>query len=189
MFVAVWEKDLVPSITAAYFSRRIPVQLSSGQAAILLGTGLQQMSDGDLGDLLNLPANQVRALANKALKKIYGVLRGSKESAIERSLPVPKEVKDLSPHEVTVDEDLNEAATEADEYMKSALSLDKVGHFAISADDADLRGAMNGSKIPESGTVSVKSKRRESAESEMPYKRKGRKSEGKGKKKKGRKSV
>ena len=31
--------------------------------------------------------------------------------------------------------------------------------------------------------------RRESAESEMPYKRKGRKSEGKGKKKKGRKSV
>lgn len=182
-------KDLVPSITAAYFSRRIPVQLSSGQAAILLGTGLQQMSDGDLGDLLNLPANQVRALANKALKKIYGVLRGSKESAIERSLPVPKEVKDLSPHEVTVDEDLNEAATEADEYMKSALSLDKVGHFAISADDADLRGAMNGSKIPESGTVSVKSKRRESAESEMPYKRKGRKSEGKGKKKKGRKSV
>ncbi|QDZ23803.1 RNA cytidine acetyltransferase [Chloropicon primus] len=181
-------KDLVPSITAAYFSKQVPVQLSSGQAAILLGTGLQQKSDGSLGDLLGLPANQVRALANKALKKIYGVLKSSKEAVIDRSLPVPKMVQDLRPHEVTVDEDLNEAATEADEYMKSALSLDKVGHFAIAAEDVDLNGALKGAKIPESGTVSIKSRRSEAKDSDQPYKRKKSRKSSDGKKRKSRKS-
>jgi N-acetyltransferase 10 len=174
--------DLVPAITAAYFSKQIPARLSFGQAAILLGTGLQRKSDQVLSDLLDLPMNQVRALANKALRKIYGVLKESKETLIERFLPVPKDVN-LESHDVTVDEDLNEAATEADTYMQSMLSLDKIGHFAINAEDVDLKAAMNGSKIPNSATVSVKSKRSESKHSDNPYKKK-RKSDGKGSKKK-----
>ena len=181
-------KDLVPGIVAAYFSKHVPVQLSSGQAAILLGTGLQQKTEESLGASLNLPGNQVRALANKGLKKIYAALKGSKEKRIDRALPVPKRDagRGLVPHKVTVDEDLREAEAEADDYMKSALSLDKVSQFAISAEDVDLRGAMNGSKgaVPESGTVSVKSKKPKEADAEALYKRKKRKKSDGGKKSK-----
>ena len=126
-------KDLVPAITAAYFSRQIPAQLSVSQAVVLLAMGLQAKTQFEVSDLLGLPGNQVRALLAKSITKIYKVIKDSSLSRIDRSLPVQKEVN-LEAHEVTVDEDLNQAAAEA-------LSLDKVGHYAI---------AMNGEGMPKS---------------------------------------
>jgi tRNA(Met) C34 N-acetyltransferase TmcA len=43
-------QDLVPAIARAYFSQRIPVNLSYGQAAILLCVGLQH---GDISRCVN----------------------------------------------------------------------------------------------------------------------------------------
>lgn len=163
-------RDLVPSIAAGYMAEQIPVQLSSGQALMLLAIGLQQKSAEELSTLVSLPLNQVHALFNKALRKIYGVLRDSKQASIDRSLPVAKEVH-FQTHEKTVDEDLREGAEEADEYMKNMLSLDKVGHFAIAAEDMAGAG-LDGKTVPSSGLVSVKSSKKVKAKDDVPGKKK-----------------
>jgi len=55
-------QDLVPALARAYFAQRIPVNLSYGQAAILLCVGLQHGDISRVEASLNLPANQVREM-------------------------------------------------------------------------------------------------------------------------------
>ena len=52
--------DLVPPLAHAYFAGRLPASLSYGQAAILLGLGLQQADVAAVADSIGLPINQVR---------------------------------------------------------------------------------------------------------------------------------
>lgn len=57
--------DLLPPLCRAFFSRLLPASLSHGQAAILLGLGLQMHDIAQVEAALELPANQVLALFNK----------------------------------------------------------------------------------------------------------------------------
>ena len=66
---------------------------------------------------------------------------------------------------------LVEGAEEADEYMKNMLSLDKVGHFAIAAEDMAGAG-LDGKTVPSSGLVSVKSSKKVKAKDDVPGKKK-----------------
>eukprot|EP01082_Thalassiosira_pseudonana_P016458 g14825.t1 g14825 contig90:494993-498880(+) len=64
--------DLIPSLSQLYFTSRMghSFRLSSVQAALLCGLGLQQKSVEDLTKELGLPINQVLAMFNKAVKKM-----------------------------------------------------------------------------------------------------------------------
>ena len=99
--------DLVPPITRAYFAKRIPVTLSYAQAAILLGMGLQQRTLDDSSKQLDLPPQQVMALFNKAMRRIYGALKLGRVKEIEAALP-SYVMPNLTPHAIGVDEDLQE---------------------------------------------------------------------------------
>ena len=64
--------DLVPSLAQLYFTSRMGsgFRLSSVQAALLCGMGLQHKGVDDLTSELGLPINQTLAMFNKALKKM-----------------------------------------------------------------------------------------------------------------------
>ena len=115
--------DLVPPITRAYFAKRIPVTLSYAQAAILLGMGLQQRTLDDSSKQLDLPPQQVMALFNKAMRRIYGALKLGRVKEIEAALP-SYVMPNLKPHAIGVDEDLQEG------YVSFVFILFRVSHFA-----------------------------------------------------------
>jgi N-acetyltransferase 10 len=64
--------DLVPSLAQLYFTSRMGpgFRLSSVQAALLCGMGLQHKGVDDLTSELGLPINQTLAMFNKAVKKM-----------------------------------------------------------------------------------------------------------------------
>ena len=99
--------DLVPPMARAYFAGSIPASMSYAQSAILLCLGLQMKEMDDVAKALGLPTQQVMALFNKLVRKIYGALRLGKAAEVEAEMPaamIPK----LNPHEVGLDEDLED---------------------------------------------------------------------------------
>jgi N-acetyltransferase 10 len=58
-------RDLWGPLAHAYFSQRLPVSLSVGQATILVALGLQARDLDSLEAAMQLPANQILALFNK----------------------------------------------------------------------------------------------------------------------------
>jgi N-acetyltransferase 10 len=64
--------DLLPTLATLYFNERIDaaaVTLDLGQAAVLLGVGLQRKLVDQTATELGLPANQAYALLNKAIRR------------------------------------------------------------------------------------------------------------------------
>ena len=60
--------DLVPCLARMYFSAKLPVALSYGQAVILLCLGLQMRDISHIEKAMDLPLNQVLALFSKAVR-------------------------------------------------------------------------------------------------------------------------
>ena len=147
--------DLVPFLAQAYFTQKLPVNLSYGQAAILVCLGLQHKTIDDVKGTLDLPANQVLALFNKSVRKMHGLLRAKKEAAVERSLPKVIPVHML-PHEQDLDDDLEEAAGEVKAKIRETLA-GQLEEYAIEAGDDEIAQAL-GNKVPGTGVVSLKSK-------------------------------
>lgn len=79
--------DLLPSVARLYFTERLPLSLSAGQAAILLGMGLQCKTVDDVAAEMTLPVNQVLALFNKALRKVLQFFRALQEESHSKALP------------------------------------------------------------------------------------------------------
>ena len=147
--------DLVPFLAQAYFTQKLPVNLSYGQAAILVCLGLQHKTIDDVKGTLDLPANQVLALFNKSVRKMHGLLRAKKEAAVERSLPKVMPVHML-PHVQDLDDDLEEAADEVKAKIRETLA-GQLEEYAIEAGDDEIAQAL-GNKVPGTGVVSLKSK-------------------------------
>ncbi|PNW85567.1 hypothetical protein CHLRE_03g192850v5 [Chlamydomonas reinhardtii] len=151
--------DLVPPLAAAYLRGRVPVSLSYGQAAIMLVLGLQLREVSALEESLGLPSNQVLALFNKAMRKIYGCLRASKEAAVARTLPAVKPLAPgaLTPHAVSLDQDLDEAAeAERAKLRERYLQPEDLAAFAIRGGEDDFASALGGKAPAAGGLVSVK---------------------------------
>ena len=79
--------DLVPTLASLRFTGRLTTPLSHVQAAILLGMGLQHKPLDDVATELSLPASQLLALFNKAVRKLVSTLRGVVEAKEAESLP------------------------------------------------------------------------------------------------------
>jgi len=121
--------DLLPALARLYFTGRLgsDFNLSSLQAAIICGMGLQNRTIDEIATELNLPATQLLAIFNKTIRKISLVLNAVTEKSIESELIGTKErleaennlnkLRDV--YHQTLEEDANDAAQS---FMKSYVS-------------------------------------------------------------------
>ena len=120
--------DLIPSLSQLYFTSRMgsSFRLSSVQAALLCGMGLQFKSVEELTSELGLPVNQVLAMFNKAVKKMslaFHQLLVEEESknllggaAMKKAEKKVQKMRDMVGQ--TLEEDAAEGASEAMEALK-----------------------------------------------------------------------
>ena len=80
--------DLLPIIARLYFLGRFgpEITVSSVQAALLVGVGLQNKTVDDISKELSLPSNQVLAMFNKAVRKVSIVLNAIVEAEEKKSM-------------------------------------------------------------------------------------------------------
>ncbi|TKY60362.1 N-acetyltransferase protein [Spatholobus suberectus] len=157
--------DLVPTLTHLYFQEKLPVTLSYAQASVLLCIGLQNQNISYIEEQTKLERQQILSLFIKVMKKFYKYLYGLASKEIESTLPRLKEIV-MEPHTVSLDEDLNNAAKQVDDDMKSKAEAlftpELLQQYAI--EDGGESGfenilQNNGGKIPTGGLISVKSSR------------------------------
>ena len=79
--------DLIPPLARAYFAGNVPATMSYAQTAIVLSLGLQFKEMEEVAKGLGLPAQQIMALFNKAVRKMHGALRAGKEREVEAEMP------------------------------------------------------------------------------------------------------
>lgn len=167
--------DLLPPVARLYFTGRFgpEFKLSSVQAAILCGIGVQNRDVDELTKELGLPANQVLAMFNKAIRKIsisFNTIVEEKETEAllggEKRLKIQKSVEGMrNVAEKTLEEDAAAAAKDAMQVYNSDKMLppeiandDTLMQYAIKGSDKQWNEALDG-EINEAGTVSIKSVR------------------------------
>lgn len=170
--------DLLPTVGKLYFSGRFgpDVSLSSVQAALLCGIGLQHKTVDDLTAELGLPSNQVLAMFNKAVRKLSMALnsimesrekkallsgdqRAKVEQTVERMRHVARE---------TLEEDVADAAEEAMASLKASeaanLPLEiandpELMQYVVKGSDEQWRKVLDGHGHDGPGTVQIQSVR------------------------------
>ncbi|CAA0823552.1 UPF0202 protein [Striga hermonthica] len=158
-------EDFVNDLALAYFWEKIPVSLSYAQASVLLCIGLQGKDISCIEAEMKLESNQILSLYKKIMKKFYNYLSGISS---EEPQPTASRLKDIimEPHPVSVDEDLNAAAKQVQDEMKSKLDgqLDPelLQQYAIVDKEADFESALQngGGKVLSGGIISIKSSNR-----------------------------
>ncbi|KAG9458762.1 hypothetical protein H6P81_003270 [Aristolochia fimbriata] len=182
--------DIAPILAHQYFQGNIPVTLSPVQASILLCLGLQNQDLSYVeGQLKKLDRKTILSGFIKVMKKFYKYLYNLESNEIDATLPRLREVV-LEPHHVSVDDDLNEAARQVKEKMRSetdsVLNPEILQQYAIVDREADFEEALqNGTaKVSASGIISVKSTKtkveKHSRHKETPKSNKKRGSDGHG---------
>lgn len=179
--------DLVPAVAHMYFSPgQVSVSLSTVQATILAGMGLQHKTVDAVAGELHIPVSQALAMFSKIVRKFLTFFRDVVAGDIQQTMPELEEQTELATMDADEAEremhhDLDVAGDDAVAELKtkqreliSALNLDKYAIDAGAWDDADTQKAAE-----RKGVVSVKSKKKrrgESAEqiyeSEMKVKKK-----------------
>ncbi|KNC72803.1 hypothetical protein SARC_14639 [Sphaeroforma arctica JP610] len=154
--------DLLPTIARAFLLDRIPVNLSIIQTALLVAVGLQHRSIDELSIELGLPATQLLALFNRAMRKIVEFFRTVEEQHTGSLLPSQNSAPIMTARATTVDQELDEAAKEVNEDLKrkqdeliSSLSLEE---YTVDANVMAFDDALKSGKAP--STISVKSGKR-----------------------------
>ncbi|KAG2711705.1 hypothetical protein I3760_04G089400 [Carya illinoinensis] len=155
--------DLVPILANLYFEGRIPVTLSYAQASVLLCIGLQGQNISYIEGQMKLERQQILSLFIKVMKKFHKYLYSIASKEVESTLPRLKEIV-MEPHSISVDEDLNNAAKEVEDEMRSksesVLNPELLQQYAIVEREADFENALqNGGKIQSGGLISLKSSR------------------------------
>ncbi|KAK6922906.1 Helicase domain [Dillenia turbinata] len=155
--------DLVPDIAQQYFQERILVTLSPAQASVLLCIGLQHHNVSYIEGAMKLERQQILSLFIKVMKKFHKYFEGLVSKEMDSTLPSRLKEFVMEPHNVSLDEDLNDAAREVEEGMKAkmegTLNPEFLQQYAIVDRGADIENALwnGGGKISSSGIVSVKS--------------------------------
>lgn len=203
--------DLLPVVARLYFTGRFgdSFNVSSVQAALLCGIGLQNRTVESLKAELGLPSNQVLAMFNKAVRKISitlnsiivekekeHLLSGEKRRKAEETVGKMKDVA-----RQTLDDDADEAAKEAMESLNANLPAEitednSLMQYAVKGSSDQWAKALDGTNLEGPGTVQIQSVRekrkldddeveKEMTQEESLYKKskKGKKSSKKGSKK------
>ena len=176
--------DLIPSIARLYFTSRFGSEfsLSSVQAALLCGIGVQNREVDSLTSELGLPLNQVLAMFNKAVRKISIALNTTVEEHEKRNMlggekrrkveAAAEKMRDVAPQ--TLEDDVAEAATAAMTTLTSAAreqqeqlprrlaNDDDVMQYAIKGSEQEWSDALRDRSVLENeggAVVSIKSVR------------------------------
>ena len=177
--------DLVPLLARLRFGGQLSTPLSAVQGAILLGVGLQTKSLDELESELGLPASQLLALFNKAVRKMTVSLSSVLEAREEATLPAPSAAKDASAHmaplashlSAELDDGARESLLRLEETQQQQqeqwLGNERLEQYAIRGTDDEWAAALpsNGkaaAKPP--GTISVKGEARPEGE-KKPFKK------------------
>mmetsp|Transcript_23934 Transcript_23934/g.50785 ORF Transcript_23934/g.50785 Transcript_23934/m.50785 type:complete len:1044 (-) Transcript_23934:478-3609(-) len=167
--------DLVPLLAGLCFTGKLVTNLSHVQAAILLGMGLQSKSIDDLEAELGLPASQLLALYNKAMRRLVASLRAVLDDEAGRSLPQVMDAEAATAHMTPINDNLRD---ELDDGAKESLRALKeqaaqkqqawlsneseLARYSIKGSDADWQSALGSAKggiTPKE--VSVKGEKRD----------------------------
>ena len=122
-----------------YFTHRIDVQLSGIQSSVLLAIGLQHKSMELVATELELPVSNILALFCKIVKKfsvvMNSVVSGRLRISLEKSQrDVQPKVNEMKPTEVSLEQDLEEAANEImteQRQEKKLLNAERVNKYDI----------------------------------------------------------
>jgi N-acetyltransferase 10 len=166
--------DLLPIIGRLYFTGRFgsDFNLSSVQAALFCGIGLQNKSVDILTRELGLPTNQVLAMFNKAVRKMSialnsvveekekeSLLTGEKRSRIEESAEQMRHVS-----RQTLDEDAEQAGQEAIATLRAnemANHLPELAHdtemlkYVVKGSDKQWEKVLQEKDVSGTGTVQI----------------------------------
>ncbi|OAY35951.1 RNA cytidine acetyltransferase 1 isoform X1 [Manihot esculenta] len=153
--------DIVPILARLYFQGKLPITMSYVQASVLLCIGLQHQNITYMEDQMKLERTQILSLFIKVMKKFHKYLYGIATNEIESTLPRLKE-RTLEPHSISVEDDLNEAAKQVEDGMKTKmegmLNPELLQQYAIVDREGDFENALrSGGKITSGGLISVKS--------------------------------
>ncbi|MCL7050433.1 hypothetical protein MKW94_001859 [Papaver nudicaule] len=169
--------DLLPIIAHQYFQEKFPVQLSYVQASILLCMGLQNQNVTCIAEQLKLTREQILSDFIKVMKRFYKYLHNVAANEIELTLPRLKKVEML-PHDISLDDDLNDAAKQVKDKMKAegegSLDPQFLQQYAIVDKEAAFEEALkNGAgKIGAGGVISLKSTKQKKEKKEKDGKEK-----------------
>ncbi|EED91398.1 predicted protein [Thalassiosira pseudonana CCMP1335] len=164
--------DLIPSLSQLYFTSRMghSFRLSSVQAALLCGLGLQQKSVEDLTKELGLPINQVLAMFNKAVKKMslaFNQILVEEESksllggdAMRKAETKVNKMRDVVGQ--TLEEDADEGAAVAMEALKKGNAENSrksvIMKYALKGTDEEWATALKDKEGVDGATVQIKLK-------------------------------
>lgn len=163
--------DILPSVARLYFTGRMgpEARLSSLQAALLCGIGLQYKTVDFLTSELALPSNQVLAMFNKGIRKISLALNGIVEES-ERAAMLggdamrkaeKKAAKMKNVTQKTLEEDAEEGAQAAMATLKgqslpsSIAQDDDIMQYAVRGTEDEWAKALEGGV--DGGTVQIMS--------------------------------
>ncbi|KAI8541120.1 hypothetical protein RHMOL_Rhmol08G0037700 [Rhododendron molle] len=154
---------LVPGLAGCYFEEKLPVTLSHLEASVLLCMGLQQLDIACIEGRMKIEKQQILSLFRKVLKKIYKYLYDVLTKNFEPSLPRERMVS-LTPHSISVDDDLEDGAKQIMEKMKTEnvgqLNPELLQQYSIADREAGFEQALRScSTISSSGLIIVKSNR------------------------------
>ncbi|KAL5818538.1 hypothetical protein ACOSQ3_022419 [Xanthoceras sorbifolium] len=185
----------ISKLADLYFQGKLPISLSYVQASVLFCIGVQRRDISYIEGQMKLERPQILTLLRKVMKKFSKYLSDIASKEFESA---PSRIKErvLEPHNISVDEDLNNAAKQVEEGMKAKmdglLNEEFLQQYAIVDKDADFDKALqNGAgKIPSGGLVSVQSSKTKTdkpgkqKDSEKSGKKRGKEDQGSKSKKK-----
>ncbi|MCL7033706.1 hypothetical protein MKW94_001058 [Papaver nudicaule] len=154
--------DLLPIMAHQYFQKKFPVELSYVQASILLCMGLQNQNVTCIAEQLNLQREQILSNFFEVMNRFYNYLQNVAAKEIELTLPRLKKVEML-PHDISLDDDLNDAAKQVEDKMKDesrgSLNPQFLQQYAIVDKEAAFEEALKhgAGKIGAGGVISLKS--------------------------------
>ncbi|XP_076915504.1 RNA cytidine acetyltransferase 1-like, partial [Bidens hawaiensis] len=159
--------DLTPSLAYLYFTEKLPVSLLKAEASVLLCMSLQNQDASYAERVMKLQRHAVMPLFRQVMKKFHKYLNSESTKEFNATLPPVKEVE-LKPHEITVEEDLCEAAKKVkDEYKAMndvVLNPEYLQRYAIADKDAAFESALKngGGNVLSGGLISVESSKTKS---------------------------
>jgi len=158
--------DLLPCLARLVLTQQLgDLHLSPVQQAILVGMGLQHKTVDVLTTQLELPANQLLALFNRAVRKLSAVLRSVLEKAIESRMIAPEAGRTLLPSlEAELDEGAEIEAEKQRQKSKEMFISQDLQQYAVKGSAGEWDKVLPTGKVI--GSLSVKTGEKRGGEAE-----------------------
>lgn len=157
--------DLLPNIATLFFLNKFPsVHLSPVQSGLLVGLGLQMKTMDNVVSTLDITLESALGQFNRAIRRLLKAMTSIQESSLAQHLPAPV-VPEFVPVDITLDQDLNQAAEDFERDQKkkeklqeiNSLIMGDVRKYRIQGDDRAWESVLEGGA---GASVTIKSSKR-----------------------------